>query len=162
MKHALVIASIVVLAACHQAAEQKTDTAPAKQTPKETLAGMKQDLRRADIDKIVTPVPPFIESCSIGSAPGPDGSVTGEEKQFHAGKAIYLTERFQQSPAGLQASIRVYDAKKQLVLEETRPMNGAKTATFTIAPEHVKPGFYRVEGYWGGNIACEYSVTVVK
>ncbi|HEY2829447.1 MAG TPA: hypothetical protein VGJ88_04960, partial [Thermoanaerobaculia bacterium] len=78
------------------------------------------------------------------------------------GKAFYLTERFQQSPAGLQASIRVYDAKKQLVLEETRPMNGAKVATFTVPPAQVKPGFYHVEGYWGGNIACEYAVTVTK
>ena len=41
-------------------------------------------------------------------------------------------------------------------------MNGAKVATFTVPAAHVKPGFYRVEGYWGGNIACEYSVTVVK
>lgn len=162
VRYAFVIASIVLLAGCRPAAEQKTETAAPKNPPKETLSGMKQDLRRADIDKIVTPVPPFIESCAIGSAPGPDGSVTGEEKQLHAGKPFYLTERFQQSPAGLQASIRVYDAQKHIVLEETRPMNGAKVATFMVPPAQVKPGFYHVEGYWGGNIACEYSVTVVK
>ncbi len=161
MRRILVIATIVLLAACQKPAEKKVQTAPVKQ-PGETLAGMKQDLRRADIDKIVTPVPPFLESCAIGSAPGPDGTVTGEEKEFHEKHAIYLTERFQQSPAGLQASIRVYDAKKHLVVEETRPMNGAKVVTFTIPPAHVKPGFYRVEGFWGGNIACEYPVTVVK
>jgi hypothetical protein len=161
VKRTFVIASIVLLAGCQKPMEKKAAVAPAK-APKETLAGMKQDLRRADIDKIVTPVPPFLESCAIGSAPGPDGSVTGEEKQFHEGHAIYLTERFQQSPAGLRASIRVYDATKHLVLEETRPMNGAKMATFTIPAKHVKPGFYRIEGYWGGNIACEYSVSVIK
>lgn len=161
VRHALVIASIVLLAGCQKPAEKKAGPAPAK-TPQETLAGMKQDLRRADIDKIVTPVPPFVESCAIGSALGPDGSVTGEEKQFHEGHPIYLTERFQQSPAGLQASIRVYDARKHLILEETRPMKGAKVATFTIPPKQVKPGFYRVEGYWGGNIACEYAVNVIQ
>jgi hypothetical protein len=155
-----VIATIVLLAGCQKPVEKKTATAPAKQAG-ETLTGMKQDLRRADIDKIVTPVPPFIESCGIGDTPAADGTVTGEEKQFHAGHAIYLTERFQQSPAGLQASIRVYDAAKHLVLEETRAMKGAKVATFTIPPDRVKPGFYRVEAYWGGNIACEYSVTIV-
>lgn len=154
------IASIVLLAGCQKPAEKKAGAAPPAK-PQETLAGMKQDLRRADIDKIVTPVPPFIESCAIGGTPSADGTVTGEEKQFHEGHAIYLTERFQESPAGLQASIRLYDAKKHLVLNETRSMNGAKVVTFTIPPAHVKPGFYRIEGYWGGNIACEYSVTVM-
>ena len=162
VKRTLVIATIVLLAACQKPAEKKTATAAPAKKPEQTLVGMKQDLRRADIDKIVTPVPPFLESCAIGATPGPDGTVTGQETQLHEGHAIYLTERFQQSPAGLQASVRFYDAKKRLVLEETRPMNGAKVVTFTIPPKHVKPGFYRVEGYWGGNIACEYAVTVVK
>ena len=161
MRRSILIASVVLLAGCQKPAEKKTVTSPAKQ-PGETLVGMKQDLRRADIDKIVTPVPPFLESCAIGDTPGADGTVTGEQKQVHAGHAIYLTERFQQSPAGLQASIRVYDATKQMVVEETRPMKGAKVVTFTIPPAHIKPGFYRVETYWGGNIACEYSLTVVK
>jgi len=161
VKRIFVIASIVLLAGCQKPAEKKTAAAPAN-APRETLVGMKQDLRRADIDKIVSPVPPFLESCAIGTTPGPDGTVTGEEKQFHEGHAIYLTERFQQSPAGLQASIRVYNATKHLVLEETRPMNGAKVTTFTIPPKQLKQGFYRVEAYWGGNIACEYPVTVSK
>lgn len=161
MRRLLLIATIVLLAGCQKPVEKKTAAAATKQ-PRESLVGMKQDLRRADIDKVVTPVPPFLESCGIGDTPGPDGTVTGEEKQFHAGRPIYLTERFQQSPAGLQASIRVYDATKHVVLEETRPMNGAKVATFTIPATHVKPGFYRVEGYWGGNIACEFMLTVVK
>lgn len=162
MRQAVVIASIVLFVACQKPAEQKTVTATPGKKPDPTLVGMKQDLRRADIDKIVSPVPPFLESCSIGTTPGPDGAVTGEEKQFKAGKAIYLTERFQQSPAGLQASIRVYDGRKQLLVEETRPMNGAKVATFTIPPAKVKSGFYKIEGYWGGNVACEYSITVMK
>ena len=161
MRYALVIASIVLVAGCQKPVEKKAGPATPT-TTREDLVGMKQDLRRADIDKIVTPVPPFVESCAIGSAPGPDGTVTGEEKQFHQGHAIYLTERFQQSPAGLQASIRVYDARKHMILEETRPMKGAKVVTFTIPPKQVKPGFYRVEGYWGGNIACEYSVNVIQ
>jgi hypothetical protein len=162
VRQAVVVASIVLLVGCQKTAEQKSGTAAPAKKPGETLVGMKQDLRRADIDKVVTPVPPFLESCAIGATPAADGTVTGEEKQFKAGKAIYLTERFQQSPAGLQASIRVYDAMKHLVLEETRPMNGAKVVTFTIPATHVKSGFYRVEGYWGGNVACEYSITVMK
>jgi hypothetical protein len=163
VRKALVIAAFVLVVGCQKkTAGQKTDiTAPAGKT-RQTLVGMKQDLRRADIDKVVTPVPPFLEACAIGSTPAADGTVTGEEKQFKSGEAIYLTERFQQSPAGLQASIRTYDAKKHLVLEETRPMNGAKVVTFTIPPAQTKPGFYRVEAYWGGNIACEYAVTVTK
>lgn len=161
MKRIFVIASIALLAGCQKPAEKKTAAAPAN-APRGTLVGMKQDLRRANVDKIVSPVPPFLESCAIGTTPGPDGTVTGEEKQFHEGHAIYLTERFQQSPAGLQASIRVYNATKHLVLEETRPMNGAKVTTFTIPPKQLKQGFYRVEAYWGGNIACEYPVTVSK
>ena len=160
MRNAIAIGSIVLLFGCQRAAEKKTEM-PAKK-PGEALAGMKQDLRRADIDKIITPVPPFVESCSIGAQPAADGTVTGEETHHTAGKPIYLTMRFHESPAGLQSSIRVYDAKKRLVVEETRPMNGAKVATFTIPPAEVKPGFYRVEGYWGGNISCEYSLTVTK
>jgi hypothetical protein len=162
VRKALVIAAIVLAAGCQKTAEQKTGTAVPAGKTKQTLVGMKQDLRRADIDKVVTPVPPFLEACAIGSTPAADGTVTGEEKQFKPGKAIYVTERFQESPAGLQASIRVYDARKHLALEESRPMNGAKVVTFTIPAAQTKPGFYRVEAYWGGNIACEYAVTVTK
>jgi hypothetical protein len=161
VRNALAIASMFLLFGCQRAAEKKAE-APKKTNPRETLVGMKEDLRRANIDKIVTPVPPFVESCAIGAQPAADGRVTGQETHFTAGKAIYLTMRFHESPAGLQASVKMYDAKKKLVIEETRPMNGAKVATFTVAPDKVKAGFYRIEGYWGGNIACEHNVTVTK
>jgi hypothetical protein len=159
-KTSAIVSLLLLFVACQRAAEKKTE-AP-KKNPRETLVGMKEDLRRADIDKIVTPVPPFVESCSIGTQPGADGTVTGQETHFTVGKPFYLTMRFHESPAGLQSSIRLYDAKKKLVVEETRPMNGAKVATFSIAPKLVKPGFYRIEGYWGGNIACEHNLTLVK
>jgi len=161
MKNAIAIVSMLLILGCQRAAEKKAATPPQK-APGETLAGMKQDLRRADIDKIVTPVPPFLESCAIGGQPGADGSVMGEETHFTAGKAIYVTMRVRESPAGLQASLRVYDAKKNLLNEEKRPMNGAKVVTFTLPPAQVKAGFYRLETYWGGNVACDYRVTVTK
>lgn len=160
MKNAIAIVSMLLILGCQRTTEKKTE-AP-KKAPGESLAGMKQDLRRADIDKIVTPVPPFLESCAIGGLPGADGTVTGEETHFTAGKPIYVTMRVRESPAGLQASLRVYDAKKTLLTEEKRPMNGARVVTFTMPPAQVKAGFYHLETYWGGNVACEYRVTVTK
>jgi hypothetical protein len=161
MKNAIAIVSMLLILGCQRTAEKKKAETPQK-APGETLAGMKQDLRRADVDTIVTPVPPFLESCAIGGLPGADGAVTGQETHFEVGKAIYVTMRVRESPAGLQASLKVYDAKKNLLTEEKRPMNGAKLVTFTMPPAQVKAGFYHLETYWGGNIACDYRVTVTK
>ncbi len=160
MKNAIAIVSLLLLFGCQRAAEKKTE--PPKKAPGQTLTGMKQDLRRADVDTIVTPVPPFLESCAIGGQPAADGTVTGQETHFTAGKAIYVTMRVRESPAGLQASLRVYDAKKNLLNEEKRPMNGAKVVTFAMPGAQVKAGFYHLETYWGGNVACDYHVTVTK
>ena len=60
---------------------------------------------------------------------------------------------FRESPPGLQASAVVETMDRKPVHTERRDMNGAKIVTFPLGD--LKPGRYKVIGYWGGNIATE-------
>ena len=73
---------------------------------------------------------------------------------------VYLTMVFRESPAGLQASAVWKQVKGQPVSTERKQMNGAKTVTFTSSNK-LKPGLYKVVGYWGGNVACERQFEII-
>ena len=40
-------------------------------------------------------------------------------------------------------------------------MKGAKTVTFAMKPK-LAPGHYRVEGWWGGNLAAEKTFEIKR
>lgn len=126
-----------------------------------TVAGPVRDLKRANVDIKVDPDLPlatFLDSAAIGNKLGADGTVAAQLTTFKSTEPVYLTMRFKKSPVGLQSSVRVLDAAKKDVGQEFQQMNGANSVTFRIPP--LKPGHYKISGYWGGNLACEYAVVV--
>lgn len=101
-----------------------------------------------------TDIPTFMEKSLLGSKLGPDGNVATESARFRPGEPVSLTLYFHESPPGLQASVRWFSTTQKPFAHEERPMNGGKVVTFTLKSK-LKPGHYRAEGYWGGNLAAD-------
>ena len=153
---ATIVASLA-LPSCRRQAE------PARRVVRTTAAAAKpQDLRNADIEHTIPLEPLFLESSAIDSAEEAGGVVRGERRDFTAGHPIYLMMRFRESPEALEATVRLLDPSKKIVYGDMHAMNGAKAVTFAIPGTVVRPGKYTVQGYWGGNLACEYKIEVKR
>jgi hypothetical protein len=114
------------------------------------------------LNAVIRPdVPSFIEKSLLGSKLAANGNVETEEATFTAGSPVSLTLRFRESPSGLQAGARWYTTDRKPFAHEERPMNGGKVVTFTLKSK-LKPGRYRAEGYWGGNLAADKKFEVVS
>ena len=106
-------------------------------------------------------VPSIIEKSLLGSKLGPDGNVETDQATFEAGQPVSLTLHFHESPPGLQAGAKWYTTTAKPFEHEQRDMNGGKIVTFTLKAK-LKPGSYRAEGYWGGNLAADKKFEVVE
>jgi hypothetical protein len=135
------------LFACRQ------ESSPSPATNGKTTKVIPSDVRNAKISEVIQPAPQFIDHAMLGSEVGPDGTVKKDSDTFDSGQPVYLTMFFRESPVGLQSSAVLTTIDKHPVKTERRDMNGAKVATFALGD--LKPGRYKVVGYWGGNIATE-------
>lgn len=156
---------IIILYGCvalSVACKRETVTTPAA-PPKQTAAApaRPQDLSNAKIKQLLPLSEAPLEKSLLGSSVGKDGLVAAEQTQFSAGAPIYISMWVKDSPAGLQTSVRWFDAKKKEVAHEEKAMNGGKTATFQLT-QKLAPGKYHVTCYWGGNEACAHDFEVVK
>ena len=145
----------IVFVAC-----QREVTEPAAPARSVTTSTAPTNLANKKINETIPLEPTLIDDKGIGPKLGADGTVTGEVKTFKTTDPINVTMKFHESPAGLQASIVVHGAGGTTHYRDQHAMNGGKVVTFTIPPKTLKPGEYRVEGYWGGNVAVEYDVDV--
>ena len=148
-KYATVALCALALIACRQS-ETNSTTATAASKPG---ANQPTDMSHAKLKEVIDKAPRFVDHAALGSALGPDGAVAKDSDSFDAGEPVYLTMVFLQSPPGLQAAAVWMTADKKTVHTERKPMNGAKIATFSVTG--LKAGRYKVQGYWGGNIAAE-------
>jgi hypothetical protein len=82
-----------------------------------------------------------------------------EKTTFAPNEQIPLTLELIESPSDLQVSARITDAKGKTVAESVAPGEGKKSVTLAIK-ERVKPGKYKLAGYWGGNVVCEREIAV--
>jgi hypothetical protein len=155
------IAAATTLAVLSCQRETTQPTAPATTRP--TTVARPQNLANAKVKKVLplTAVESLTQT-HLGSVTAPDGTVTVDKDTFKSGEPIILSMVIQQSPAELQMSARWYDAKDKIIADNRKEMNGAKIATFSYSGKKLKPGTYRVVGYWGGNIAAEKAFTVTK
>jgi hypothetical protein len=156
---AVIAAAAVVLLSCHRR-EPPAAGAGKSSTSTSVTVDKPLDLNKKEIDQKIPAVPPFVDANAIGPKLGPDGTVMGEKKTFKTSEPINLTMKFHDSPKGLVANFTIEDMKFKTIHHEERPMNGSKVVTFTVPPKTLKPGRYRVEGYWGGNLAVEYVIEV--
>lgn len=119
--------------ACHREAPQQA-AAPRRVITKT----IPSDAKNANVNAVVRVDPPvFMDSANV--------SVQGDIATF--------TMNLRESPKGLVTRATWKDARGKELSSETHAMNGAKTVTFT--KKGLKPGRYKVEGWWGGNLAAE-------
>ena len=155
LKYATVVLLTLTLLSCRKA----EGPAGASKTGKPG-GNQPSDLRNAKVNEVIDKAPQFVDHAVVGAELGPDGSVTKENDRVAPGKPVYLTMFFRESPPGLQASAVWTTIDKQPVSTERRQMNGAKVVTFTSGNK-LKPGLYKVTGYWGGNVAVEREFEIV-
>lgn len=152
------IAVLLLSWACQRAAPP-----PGKTRVVVTTSNLPSDERRVREKDLIRPAgAKFLDSAKIGAQLGSDGRVADEVHAFTEGQPVYFTMNFRESPVGLQTRVVWFDDDhgKELAHEQ-RPMNGAKTVTFSMTRK-LAPGFYRVDGFWGGNFASEKVFQVVK
>lgn len=157
----LMIAAALALASCRRTESLPVQAKSTRRVTTKTVAGPVKDMHGADLDIKVDPALPvemFLDSANIGSKVGADGTVSQQLTTFKTGEPVYLTMRFKKSPVGLQSSVRVFNSANKNIGDEFRQMNGDKVVTFRVPP--LKAGRYKISGYWGGNVACEYAVVV--
>lgn len=169
MKHriaaVLILASALLILTCRREAAAPSGTATTGSAPASTStapAGKPQNLGDAKINTVVSSnLALFITNSRVGSALGADGLVAEEKTEFAAGENIHLTMWLKESPSGLQTSATLVDRAEKEVDVERKAMKGEKTVTFSLGDKKLKPGTYKLTGFWGGNIAAEHEVTVV-
>ena len=155
---------IIVLYGClaFAVACQKTKEQPAAPPVRTSTAAEKpQDLSNAHVNTVLALAEAPLDRSMIGGALDKEGNVAAQQTQIAAGQPVYLTMWVKQSPGGLQTSARWYNAKKKEIATEAHDMKGAKVVTFKL-DKKLDPGKYYVQGFWGGNHACEYEFEVVK
>jgi hypothetical protein len=131
---------ILLLPACHREAPPQP-TAPRRVITKT----IPSDAKNANVNAVVRVDPPvFMDAADV--------SVQGDTVNF--------TMKLRESPKGLVTRATWKDAKGKELSSETHPMNGAMSVTFT--KKGLKPGRYKVEGWWGGNLAAEKAFEIAR
>lgn len=157
----LYVAAALIVASCRREAPAPGQTGTAPTSTTTTLTGEPQDLSNAKVDAVIAPMEEiYVEKSRLGSTVGADGLVDADKTEFSTRDDVYLSMWFKESPAGLQARVTLEDKDGKEIDAEQKPMNGQKTVTFKVGDKKLKPGTYKVTGYWGGNIAAEHEVTV--
>jgi hypothetical protein len=149
----------ITLTLCALAVACARNETPSRRTT--TTRVRPSDVRNAKVNEVIQPAPQFINSSLLGADLGTNGTVSKETLSFEQGQPIYLTLVLRESPPGLQTSAVWMDSRKKELRIERKQMNGAKVATFGFRDPKLKPGRYRVIGYWGGNIAAERDFEIV-
>jgi hypothetical protein len=104
--------------------------------------------------------PNVLTRCETGSQLGPDGLVSQPSDALKITDPIHLSMWLAESPAELQVSMRVLDAKDNEIGIARRDLPaGAKAVTMKVG-EQLEPGRYKLEGFWGGNLVCEKGIEV--
>jgi len=153
LKYATVALCVIALVACKQAEKSSSGSAtPGTNQP--------SDLRNAKVNEVIDKAPQFVDHATLGTELGKDGTVAKEDDRIPLGRPVYLTMWFRESPAGLQSSAVWTTMERQPISTERKEMKGAKVVTFA-AGNKLKPGLYRVTGYWGGNVAMERQFEIV-
>jgi len=130
---------LALLVACRDREVVQQQQPPATTT--ETVAAAPADLATKTVENVIPLVAPVAQRCEATGSP------------------LQLTIWLSESPKELQVSMRVLDANKREVARATKPANGAKVITLKL-DRKLDPGKYRVEGVWGGNVACEQEVEI--
>lgn len=126
-----------------------------------TLTGPPQDLANAKVDAVLAPdTGRYVLTSRVGTTLGPEGVVVEEKAEVGTGEEVYLSIWLKESPPGLQTSAILANSDGKEIDVERKAMKGERTVTFSLGDRELKPGTYKITGYWGGNVAAEHDLTV--
>ena len=160
MKFRVVLIAVLFVAACQRQRETRQPSQTRRGVTTTTIAAPPANLMQKKVVEQIPFGPNLLDSKGIGPKLAADGTVSGEVLAYKPTDPVNVTMRFHESQHGLQSSVRVEDPKGKEVYRTFREMNGGKLVTFTIPPKKLKRGHYKVEGYWGGNVAVEWDIDV--
>jgi hypothetical protein len=152
----IIVIIVVALFACRR--EAPADKTAARRVITTNIPSDERNQKEKTLIKPATGM--FLDSARLGAKLGPDGAVAEESSTFGQGEPVYFTLTLHESPAGLQTHAVWLDANGKELGKELHHMNGGKQVTFAMT-KPLPPGHYRVEGYWGGNVAADKSFEIV-
>lgn len=153
------LAIALVLAACRYEAPPREGPRPQL---RQRTVWQRTDLTGKKTTQKFVLQPRVLSRCEAGSQLGNDGMVAKPAATFRENDSIYLSMWLAEAPEGLQLSMRVLDAGGNEVGTARRDdAGGARAATIHVG-EPLGPGKYKLEGFWGGNLACEKEISVVR
>ena len=153
VKNYVVIAAIAVIAVVGCRREQSS--APPVTTNVTTATATANEPVDAGPVKVDTVIPKeidFLERADLGTRVDKTGAVAETKTTIAPGEPVTMTMWLKESPQGLTTAAKWYDGAGKELQTDLVSMQGGKVASFTLK-KRLTPGDYRVEGYWGGNIA---------
>jgi hypothetical protein len=104
--------------------------------------------------------PKVLSRCEAGSRLDEQGLVEQPASSFDTDEPVYLSMWLAEAPEGLQVALRVLDDEGNEVGTARRDDAGGVRAVTLRVGEELRPGKYKLEGFWGGNLVCEKRVEV--
>jgi hypothetical protein len=104
--------------------------------------------------------PRVLSRCEAGSRLDAQGLVAQPASTFEADEPVVLSMWLAQAPEGLQVALRVLDDEENEIGTARRDDVGGVRAVTLRVGEELRPGRYKLEGFWGGNLVCEKRVEV--
>jgi len=158
MRICLLYVAAALVVACRY--EPPPAEAPRPQLRQRTV-WQRTDLAGRKVTQKFVLQPKVLSRCEAGSQLGNDGLVAQPASQFGENDSIYLSMWLAEAPEGLQLALRVVDDEENEIGTARRDdVGGARAATLQVG-QPLEPGRYKLEGFWGGNLACEKAISVV-
>ena len=159
MRRLMLIVTAALFVACRY--EPPPAEGPRPQLRQRTV-WQRTDLAGKRISQKFVLQPKVLSRCEAGSRLGNDSLVAQPADKFGENDSIYLSMWLAEAPEGLQVSLRVVDADGNEIGTARRDdVGGARAVTMQVG-EPLEPGRYTLEGFWGGNLACEKAISVVR
>ena len=152
VKNYVVIAAIAAIAVVGCRREQTTPPPAVNVTTATSTANEPVDAGPVKVDTVIPKEIDFLERADLGTRVDKSGAVAETKTTLAPGEPVTMTMWLKESPQGLTTAAKWYDAAGKELQTDLVSMQGGKVASFTLKKK-LAPGDYRVEGYWGGNIA---------
>jgi hypothetical protein len=141
-----IFVALLLLTACRRETVVPAEPQKTTETVTTTSAAPPEDLRAEKIDTTITIPPAPVSNCQVKAS-------------FKPSEPIDFTMQLTEAPAELYVSVRVFKGKEEVGFVRA-PAEGKQSVTLRIPK--LAPGKYKLEGLWGGNLACEKEIEVVK